>query len=109
MDTIILLPGGGGSILTLNGDPQGDQIWPPTLLEFATQYGRLPQLLNPLLGAVGIIDSIPPNQLLAWPVYRPLLGDLFAISNALQKSTSSSSPMIFERASSIPLRLCRRQ
>ena len=82
MDTIILLPGGGGSILTVGGDPQGVQIWPPTLWEFATQYGKMPQLLDPALRAAGIINSIPTDSLLAWPVYRPLISDLMAISSS---------------------------
>ena len=78
MDTIIFLPGGGGSSLAL----QGYEIWPPTLWEFATHYGRLPQLLDPRVVSTGIVDSIPPDQLLACPVYRPILDDLGGIGKS---------------------------
>lgn len=78
MDTIIFLPGGGGSILELDGG----QVWPPTLWEFLTHYGRMQQLQNPAVKATEIVNSIPPNQLIAVPVYRPILEDLYAISTA---------------------------
>jgi len=77
MDTIVFLPGGGGSCLAL----QGNEVWPPTLLEFATQYGRLPQLLDRRVIPTGVVDSIPPGQLFACPVYRTILDDLTQIGN----------------------------
>ena len=100
MDTIIFLPGAGGSRLAL----QGAEVWPPTLGEFLSHYGRLPQLLDPQVIPTGIVDSIPPNQLFAWPVYRPILEDLATIG-ASQSVTVVPFPTTFGRASSTQRRL----
>jgi Lecithin:cholesterol acyltransferase len=80
MDTIIFLPGGGGSCLQ---SPSGDEVWPPTALEFLWGYGRIQQFLEFDLVPSGIVDSIPLNQLLAYQVYRQILQDLFDIQDNL--------------------------
>jgi phospholipase A1 len=78
LETIIFLPGGGGSCLTLNGV----SVWPPTPLEFVTHYSRLQQFLDPGLVATQILSSIPPNALVSWPVYGPILEALQAMAAA---------------------------
>lgn len=78
MDTIIFLPGGGGSTLAL----QGQEIWPPYWWEFITGYTRLQQFLNPNATATGIVDEIP-LPIFSYDVYRPLLDDLQFIANSM--------------------------
>jgi hypothetical protein len=94
MDTIIFLPGGGGSILEL----AGDQVWPPSILEFCTHYGRLQELLDPSVQATDIIDSIPPHELIAVPVYRQLVEDLTNISG---KTGASFVPFPYDFRKSV--------
>ena len=78
MNTIIFVPGGGGSRLSLNGQ----EIWPPSFLEFVTQYSRIAELQDPGVDATGIFDVYPPGSLVyCYDVYRTLLDDLNTIAN----------------------------
>jgi hypothetical protein len=54
----------------------GESVWPPTPKEFATQYSRLPQFLDSGVVPTEILSSIPPDQIVSWPVYGPIVADL---------------------------------
>lgn len=85
VDTIIFIPGGGGSVLRLPGDSSDDDpVWPPSLFEFITHYDRLQELLDPRLQATDIVNTIPLNSLIAYPVYAPILSDLYQIRDQTQ-------------------------
>ncbi len=84
MDTIIFLPGGGGSRLAL----RGQEIWPPYWWEFITGYTRLQQFLDPGATATGIVDAIPLGiPILRYEVYQPLLDDLNFIAQAMNRQS----------------------
>jgi hypothetical protein len=78
LETIIFLPGGGGSCLTLNNE----SVWPPYWWEFASHYSRLQQFLDPGVVASQVLSSIPPNQILSWPIYGPILDDLQTMAHS---------------------------
>jgi hypothetical protein len=78
LETIIFLPGGGGSCLTLNSV----SVWPPTVLEFITNYSRMPQFIDPGVIPTQILSSIPPNDIISWPVYGPIVADLEQMANS---------------------------
>jgi hypothetical protein len=64
MKTIILVPGGGGSKLNLNGE----QIWPPHPDEWiADHYSRIDKLVDPNVTVGGIFE-----YLLCYEAYSPL-------------------------------------
>ncbi|MFZ0984246.1 MAG: hypothetical protein WAN64_13220, partial [Pseudolabrys sp.] len=77
MDTIILLPGGGGSRLTL----QNQEVWPPTLLELAVGYNRTTDLRSSNVKVGTILDTIP-KLFPCYDVYRPLQDDLAKIAKS---------------------------
>ena len=74
METIILLPGGFGSRLKL----QGQEIWPPTVLEMEFGYSRMTKLLDSRVKVGTIFDAIA-----CYGVYQPLQDDLTKIANHL--------------------------
>lgn len=74
MDTIIFIPGGGGSRLKL----QGQEIWPPTPLEFVVGYSRMTSLIDSNVKVAKVIDSI-----LCYDVYKSLQNDLATIAKSL--------------------------
>jgi hypothetical protein len=77
LNTIIFVPGGGGSRLSLNGE----EIWPPEPWEFVFNYQRIAQLQDAGVQATGIIDVYPPGALLyCYDVYRMFTGDLDSIA-----------------------------
>jgi len=76
METIILVPGGGGSKLEL----KKHEIWPPTLAEVTSNYQRITELQDPGVKATKIIDVFPP--LPCYEVYKPLQDDLDIIANS---------------------------
>jgi hypothetical protein len=78
LETIIFLPGGGGSCLTLNNV----SVWPPTPLEFITHYSRLPQFLDSNVVATEVLSSVPPDEILSWPVYGPIVDDLRTMADS---------------------------
>ena len=53
METIILVPGGGGSRLTF----KGQEIWPPTLGEVAGGYQHLTELQDSRVKVAKIVDA----------------------------------------------------
>jgi phospholipase A1 len=75
METIILVPGGGGSKLKL----KGQEIWPPTLTEMLMGYQRITELQDSRVKATTVIDVYPP--LPCYEVYKPLQDDLNTIAN----------------------------
>jgi Lecithin:cholesterol acyltransferase len=77
MDTIILVPGGGGSRLTL----QNKEVWPPTLLEFGIGYHRTTELRSPNVKVGTILDGVP-QPLPCYGVYQPLQDDLAKIAKS---------------------------
>lgn len=77
MDTIILVPGGGGSRLTM----QNQEIWPPTLVELGAGYNRTPQLLSSNVKVGTILDAIP-KLFPCYGVYGPLQDDLGKIAKS---------------------------
>ena len=77
MDTIILVPGGGGSRLTL----QNQEIWPPTIPELVAGYNRTPQLLSSNIKVGTILDGIP-KVFPCYGVYGPLQDDLAKIAKS---------------------------
>ncbi|MGA9819264.1 MAG: hypothetical protein WBQ54_20405 [Pseudolabrys sp.] len=77
MDTIILVPGGGGSRLTL----QNQEVWPPTLLELAVGYNRTTDLRSSNVKVGTILDAIP-KLFPCYDVYRPLQDDLAKIAKS---------------------------
>ena len=77
MDTIILVPGGGGSRLTL----QNQEIWPPTIPELVAGYNRTPQLLSSNVKVGTILDGIP-KVFPCYGVYGPLQDDLAKIAKS---------------------------
>ena len=83
MDTIILVPGGGGSRLELNGQ----EIWPPNVLEFAGHYGRIAELQDRAVEPTTVVDwyyLIPQPPLIPfYAVYQPLQNDLNAIAQQM--------------------------
>ncbi len=77
MDTIILVPGGGGSRLTL----QNQEVWPPTIPELVAGYNRTPQLLSSNVKVGTILDGIP-KVFPCYGVYGPLQDDLAKIAKS---------------------------
>jgi hypothetical protein len=73
MDTIILVPGGGGSKLKLGNE----EIWPPTIPEYVGGYFRTSKLVNAAVKATKILDSIG-----CYGIYEPLQDDLNKIANS---------------------------
>lgn len=71
---VILVPGIMGSELFT---PQGEKVWPPTVLEMQTSYGRIDELLRDDLRVGDIIRKV-------WcvGVYRPLIQTLNDIGYA---------------------------
>ncbi len=74
METIILVPGGGGSKLKLNSQ----EIWPPTPIEMAIGYQRTTELQDSRVKATAVIDVYPP--LPCYEIYKPLQDDLNIIA-----------------------------
>jgi len=74
METIILVPGGGGSKLKL----RSQEIWPPTLTEMFNGYQRITELQDSHVKATTVIDLYPP--LPCYEVYKPLQDDLNTIA-----------------------------
>ena len=74
METIVLVPGGGGSKLKL----KSQEIWPPTLTEMAIGYQRITELQDSRVKATTVIDVYPP--LSCYEVYKPLQDDLNTIA-----------------------------
>lgn len=54
MEVLVFIPGIMGSQLTL---PDGERVWPPTPVEVATGYRRIPKLLSTTLQPDGIIEK----------------------------------------------------
>jgi hypothetical protein len=77
METIILVPGGGGSKLKL----KSQEIWPPTLTEMTIGYQRITKLQDSNVKATTVIDVYPP--LPCYEVYKPLQDDLNTIAQHL--------------------------
>jgi phospholipase A1 len=74
METIILVPGGEGSRLKL----QGEEIWPPTVPEMIHGYDRMAKLLDTRVKVGKIFDAIA-----CYGVYEPLQNDLKKIAKHL--------------------------
>jgi Lecithin:cholesterol acyltransferase len=78
MDTIILVPGGGGSRLTL----QGTEVWPPTIPEIELfGYQRTTELRSPSVKLGTILDGIP-KPIICYGVYQPIQDDLAQIAKS---------------------------
>lgn len=71
METIIFVPGGEGSRLTLHGQ----EIWPPTLLEIIFGYHRIQELQDKHVKVTTVLDAVA-----CFEVYKPLQDDLNAIA-----------------------------
>jgi hypothetical protein len=78
METIILVPGGGGSRLKL----KGQEIWPPTIGEVIGGYQRLTELQDAHVKVTKIVDAIY-LILPFYEVYKPLQDDLNKIAKDL--------------------------
>src|SRR5262245_6692367 len=78
METIVFVPGGGGSRLKL----LNQEIWPPFPVEILfTGYHRISELLDTRVSATKVIDVYPPGALIpCYEVYRPLQEDLDTIA-----------------------------
>jgi hypothetical protein len=74
METIILVPGGGGTKLKL----KSQELWPPTLTEMIIGYQRITELQDSRVKATTVIDVYPP--LPCYEVYKPLQDDLNTIA-----------------------------
>ena len=72
METMILVPGPQGSRLTLNGE----EIWPPTVLEMIGGYNRMNKLLDPNAQFTTIVDKVE-----FYRAYEQLQDDLQTIAN----------------------------
>jgi phospholipase A1 len=72
MGCIIFLPGILGTRLYLNGE----EIWPPTIQEYYTHYGRIDKLLDHRVTAGDPIDLVCVKK-----VYQRLLDDLTDIAS----------------------------
>ena len=68
MKCVVLIPGIMGSSLR---NAEGS-VWPPTVWEVITGYGRISDLLAPDLEVVGIIRKVGPTS-----VYSSLLDDIY--------------------------------
>jgi len=80
MDTIILVPGGGGSRLTL----KSQEIWPPNFNEIIFGYQRTTELQDSRVKATKVLDVYPPGAIIpCYEVYRPLQDDLNKIAQNL--------------------------
>ncbi len=77
METIILVPGGGGSRLTF----KGQEIWPPTLGEVAGGYQHLTELQDSRVKVAKIVDAVP-KVFPCYQVYKPLQDDLNTIAKS---------------------------
>jgi len=74
METIILVPGGGGSKLKL----KRQEIWPPTAIEMLIGYQRTTELQDSGVHATAVVDVYPPFP--CYEVYKPLQDDLNTIA-----------------------------
>jgi pimeloyl-ACP methyl ester carboxylesterase len=72
MGSIIFLPGILGTRLYLGTE----EIWPPTIQEYLTHYGRIEKLLDP-----GVTSGDPIDAVCMKKVYRGLLDDLTDIAS----------------------------
>jgi Lecithin:cholesterol acyltransferase len=79
METIILVPGGGGTRLKL----KSQEIWPPTLTEYAFGYNRTAELQDSRVKPTKVIDAIP-SFFPCYEVYKPLQDDLDKIAKYSQ-------------------------
>ncbi len=80
MTTIILVPGGGGSRLSLNGQ----EIWPPDFWEMSGGYQRINELQDPDVVATGLFEVYPPGSFIyCQDVYLTLKSDLDHIASTL--------------------------
>ena len=77
METIILVPGGGGSRLTF----KGQEIWPPTSGEVAGGYQHLTELQDSRVKVAKIVDAVP-KVFPCYQVYKPLQDDLNTIAKS---------------------------
>src|SRR5690349_21682398 len=75
METIILVPGGGGTRLTF----KGQEIWPPSLGEVAGGYQHLTELQDSRVKVDKVVDAVP-KLFPCYQVYKPLQDDLNTIA-----------------------------
>src|SRR5689334_5910432 len=74
MDSIILVPGGGGSTLKL----RQEEIWPPTVTEMIFGYNRTAKLQDKSAKPQKILDVYPAVP--CYEIYKPLQDDLATIA-----------------------------